>query len=293
MDSVPWSLSLVAGAVAAVNPCGFALLPAYLTVLVLGETADAGSGTRASLLRGLRFGVGMTTGFVAVFGLAGLVLAGLTAPVEKYLPVVTIVIGVVLVLAGVGTVLGRTWGVTGLMGRGTGPTASWWSQVRYGVTFALASLSCTIGPFLAVTSGSLTTSGSIEVVASFVTYALGMGAVVVALAVAVVLGGGSVVAHVRRAVPVIARVSGVLLVAAGAYVAWYGWYELRVLDGQVVDDPLVSAAADVQSALTRAVDDAGAGAILAVLGVVTTIVVVVLAGARHRADAVRGVDDGT
>jgi cytochrome c biogenesis protein CcdA len=62
-------------------------------------------------------------------------------------------IGVLLVGVGTWLVAGRHLALPGLAGRGTAPTAGWWSQVGYGVSFALASLSCTIAPFLAVTAG--------------------------------------------------------------------------------------------------------------------------------------------
>ncbi len=276
MDSVTLSLALVAGAVAAFNPCGFALLPAYLTVLVLGETPHAGGGTRASLRRGVRFSVGMTVGFVVVFAVAGVALAALTAPIERYLPIVTIVIGIVLIVVGAQTLAGRPWAIKGLQGRGAGPTTAWLTQVQYGITFALASLSCTIGPFLAVTSGTLFGSGALEVVGAFVAYALGMGAVVGALALVTVLASGTAVARIRRAAPVIARVSGALLVVAGAYVAWYGWFELRVLGGTQVDDPVVEAALGIQRDLTQAVDGLGVAVILVALAAVVAVAVVAL-----------------
>ncbi len=44
--------------------------------------------------RAVRFAAGMTLGFVAVFGLVGLVLAPLAGSIEQYLPVVTLVVGV-------------------------------------------------------------------------------------------------------------------------------------------------------------------------------------------------------
>ena len=49
----------------------------------------------------------------------------------------------------------------------------------------------------------------------------------------------------------ISRFSGGLLVLAGAYVTWYGWFEIRVLSGQATSDPIVSAALQVQGDVTR------------------------------------------
>ncbi|MBA3620363.1 MAG: cytochrome c biogenesis protein CcdA, partial [Acidothermales bacterium] len=93
---LPLALALVAGAVAAVNPCGFALLPAYLTLL-LARSSDGGTpGVRGQVVRAVRFSLAMTAGFVAVFGAFGAVIAQLSLSIERYLPVVTVAIGVVL-----------------------------------------------------------------------------------------------------------------------------------------------------------------------------------------------------
>ena len=101
----------------------------------------------------------------------------------------------------------------------------------YGLTYAVASLSCTIGPFLAVISASLSGSGLLGGLAVFVAYALGMGLVVTVLSLAVALARVTAVTKLRRVLPHVSRLSGALLVAAGLYVAYYGWYEVRVFDG--------------------------------------------------------------
>lgn len=262
LDPVALAFALVAGAVAAFNPCGFALLPAYLGLLVAGPGSPGGQWGAAR--RAVRFAAGMTVGFVAVFGLVGGVLAPLARSIERYLPIVTVVVGVALVGLGCWLLSGRELAVRGLAGRGSAPTTGWWSQIGYGVSFALASLSCTIAPFLAVTAGSLRAGGPLGVAAAFVVYAIGMGVVVLVLALAVAAARSSVVGAMRRAGAVLSRMSGALLVVAGAYVAWYGWYEIRVLSGTITDDPVVSAAVGVQAAVARGVIGLGAGGLLVV-----------------------------
>ncbi len=286
LDTGLIALALVAGAVAAFNPCGFALLPAYLGMLVVdapGAPAEGIVSRIAALRQAARFAAGMTLGFVAVFGLFGAVVAPLALSVERYLPVVTVVMGVVLVLLGGWLLAGRSLALPGLPRWGSAPTRTWTSQVGYGVSFALASLSCTVGPFLAVTSGSLRGGSGIGVVAAFLAYAVGMGTVVLVLAVAVVTASTTVVRRLRRAAPVISRLSGLLLLAAGGYVAWYGWFELRVLAGTATSDPVVSAAIAVQGALTRAVAGLGATVLASAAVLLAAAALVALLRARTRA----------
>lgn len=261
MDPATLAFALVAGAVAAFNPCGFALLPAYLGLLV------SDGGRSGATLRAVRFAAGMTVGFVAVFGLVGVVLAPLALSLERYLPVVTVVVGIVLVVLGGWLLAGRTLAIRGLAGHGSAPTQAWWSQIGYGVSFALASLSCTIAPFLAVVAGSLRAGGALGLVGTFVAYALGMGVVVLAVALAVAVASTRAVGVMRRAGAVISRASGALLVVAGAYVAWYGWVQIRSLAGDVAADPVVAAALEVQSAVSNLIAALGAGGLLAAAAV--------------------------
>lgn len=284
MDTGLLALALVAGAVAAFNPCGFALLPAYLSVLVAGTPDESENvrATRAAAVRAIRFAVGMTIGFVAVFGLFGAVVTPLALSIERYLPYVTVVIGGALIGLGVWLLLGHSLAIRGLAGRGTGPTQRWGSQIGYGVTFALASLSCTIAPFLAVTSTALGAASWVNAMGAFVAYGLGMGTVVLVLALAVATSSAGVAAKMRRAGPIITRLSGVLLVIAGAYVTWYGWFEIRVLAGASVDDPIVSAGLEIQGKVTQWVSGLGAGPILLLAGSLAVIVSIVVVSARRR-----------
>ncbi len=271
MDPAVVALALVAGAVAAFNPCGFALLPAYLGLLLTGP--DVGRAT--AVRRAVGFTAAMTVGFVAVFGVAGALIVPLAASLQRHLPLLTVVIGVVLMLLGGWLLTGRALALPGLAGHGRPPGGQWLSQLGFGMSFALASLSCTLAPFLAVTAGSLRAGGPPDVVLTFVVYALGMGTVILVLSLAVALARSSLVRSMRRAGGLLSRGSGALLVVAGAYVAWYGWFEVRVLAGTATDDPVVDAAVTVQGALSGWVAGLGAGGLsaLAVAAVVMTVMI--------------------
>jgi hypothetical protein len=92
------------------------------------------------------------------------------------------------------------------------------------------------------------------------------------LAAGAALARHSAARLLRRATRHIGRLAGLLLLASGGYVAWYGLYELRVAAGQSAGDPVIDAAAAVQNTLAAWVDRLGpwpialAGIALAVLG---------------------------
>ncbi|SFP40011.1 Cytochrome c biogenesis protein CcdA [Amycolatopsis arida] len=258
--------ALAAGMVASVNPCGFAMLPAYLTLVVAGEGER--SRRSAAVGRALAATAVMAAGFLAVFGTFGLVVAPLAASVQQYLPIVTVVIGVVMVAVGAWLLAGRE--ITLLLpkpGKGA-PTARLGSMFGYGLAYAIASLSCTIGPFLAVTGTALRGGSLLTGLAAYLVYGAGMALVVGVLAVAVALVGASAARGFRRMLPYVHRVGGGLLVLAGLYVGYYGVYELRLFLGDgSADDPVVDVAGAVQSTLAHWVDSVGAVPLLTALAV--------------------------
>ncbi|HEV8560530.1 MAG TPA: cytochrome c biogenesis protein CcdA [Actinophytocola sp.] len=244
------ALAVLAGLLATVNPCGFAMLPGYLALVVAGEDASrAGRVGRALLASGL-----MTAGFVAVFGIFGLLGAPLAGVLQRYLPVVTVVVGLVLVVMGILLLAGRELFLLLPKPKRGAPTTRVASMLGYGVAFAIASLSCAIGPFLAVAGIALRRGEPF----AFVAYALGMGVVVAVLAVGAALASTAVATGLRRVLPYVGRVGGALLVVTGGYVGYYGLYELRLYhaDGQAAD-PVVDGAAQVQGVLSDVVTAVG------------------------------------
>lgn len=240
--------------VAAFNPCGFAMLPAYLT-LVAGQ-----QGRIAALSRALGATVMMALGFLTVFGLFGLLTASFASRIQRYLPYATLVVGLSLVVLGMWLLLGREltfrWAARGAR---WAPTARLGSMFGYGIGYAIASLSCTAGPFLAVTGSSLREGSFAGGVAVYAAYAAGMALVVGALAVAVAAASSALITNMRRILPYINRAGGLLMIGVGLYVGWYGWFEMRLFGaGSNPDDPVIAAAGRVQRVLAGWVYQHGA-----------------------------------
>lgn len=278
-------LAFAAGLVAALNPCGFAMLPAYLLLVVRGESASEKASTPrllASIGRALAATAGMALGFVTVFGLFGALTITAAATVQRYLPYATVVIGGVLVVLGVWLLSGRE--LTALTPRAPGPrwapSARIGSMFGYGVSYAIASLSCTIGPFLAVTGAGFRGGSIVTGVAIYVAYVAGLTLVVGVLAVAAATAGSALADRLRRILPFVNRIGGVLLVVVGLYVAYYGVYELRLFHaGANPRDAVITAAARLQGVLAGWVHQHGGWPWIVTLFV---LVAAALAGAWHR-----------
>ena len=264
MDSQAIAFAMAAGLVAALNPCGFALLPGYLALVVAGE-GTAPPSRIAAVGRALAATAMMAAGFLAVFGSFALILAPFTAVIQQYLPVFTIVIGAALLLLGAWMLTGRELTVLLPKTRSGAPTARLGSMFGYGVAYAVASLSCTIGPFLAVTGSTFRTGSILDGIVAYLAYALGMALLVGVLATAIALAAAPVTTWLRGATSYLTRIGGALLVAAGAYVAYYGFYELRLTRGGDAADPIIEAAARIQQAMSSAVGAVGILPVMLVL----------------------------
>lgn len=277
------ALAFSAGMVATVNPCGFALLPAYLSYFLgldPGGGQTDGAPRRDPVLRALAVAGAVTAGFLAVFGVMGLAWSSLQGVIGRRLPYVTIVIGIALVALGIAMLRGfePTIRIPRLQMSRNGRELG--SMFLYGITYAIASLSCTIGVFIAIVSTTLEGSSFATSVLTFVAYGLGMGLTLAILTIGVALARSGVLRAMRRLMPYVNRISGVLLILAGAFVSYYAWVEVQELNGGD-SSRVVGWSRDLQSALQNWVERVGAGR-LALGGLIVVAAAVAVAFVARR-----------
>jgi len=281
-------LAFAAGLVAALNPCGFAMLPAYLLLVVRGQQFGESPATPPGIVlvgRALAATAGMALGFLTVFGLFGALTISAAATVQRYLPYGTVVIGVVLVALGIWLLSGRELAASRALGPRWAPNLRRRSRVvgmyGYGVSYAIASLSCTIGPFLAVTAAGFREGSIVTGVAIYLAYVAGLTLIVGVLGIGAATASSALAARMRRILPFVNRISGMLLVLVGLYVAYYGAYELRLLTtGTNPRDTVITVAGRLQGTLAGWVHQHGGWPWIAALFVLV-VVATALAPSRH------------
>ena len=127
----------------------------------------------------------------------------------------------------------------------------------FGASYPIASLGCTIGTFVLAVAPTFREENFASGIASFVLYGLGMGTVVIFLTIATALAKTSLVKGLRSMMPYVNRISGCLLVPTGLYLAYYGWFALRVQQGRVTSDPIVSFFERIQNNAQNWITDIG------------------------------------
>jgi cytochrome c-type biogenesis protein len=226
---IPFALAFTAGLVATINPCGFAMLPAYLSYFV-GLEDGTTEAPAPNLARALLIGGVVSAGFLAVFGAFGiLVTLGLRVVIEA-LPWAAMVVGVGV--AGLGVAM-----LSGLEPRFSLPTVGVARPGRrlpgvflFGVSYAIASLSCTLPVFLVVVAGAIPQLGFLPGVVTFLIYGLGMSTLLLVVTLALALGKHALVGRLRRTGRHVNRIAGAILVVAGTYIVVF-WVTTLAGDG--------------------------------------------------------------
>ena len=224
-----FGFTYAAGMVSTVNPCGFAMLPAYLG-LYLGA-ADAAGGvasTTSRVRQAIIVGLLVTSGVLLLFGTVGIVLsAGLTT-IRSVIPWLGLIIGVVLTFAGAWVLLGGKLNI-GAFSRaashmGDARKTNLRGYFLFGLSYGTASLSCTLPIFIAVV-GFGTTTSFLSALGQFIIYGLGMGTVILVLTLGMAVFKGAMVGGLRKALPYIQPVSAAIMLLAGSYIVFY-WLTL-------------------------------------------------------------------
>jgi cytochrome c-type biogenesis protein len=228
----PFGYGFVAGIVAAVNPCGFALLPAYLG-LYLGNDQRS-TARRRPVARAVVVSITVTVSFMLLFGLAGLVAGMAASALDSALPWIGAGVGAVLILLGGVLAAGRDFSIRlgpraaqKLSGAVRVPGIA--GYAAYGVAYGLASLGCTLPVFIGVVGTSLQLHGIAAATGQFMVFGAGMGVVLTGLTLCTALFGDGIIRRIRHVTRYVAWASAALLWLAGGYVLYYWLISLRLL----------------------------------------------------------------
>ncbi len=217
-----FAYSFLLGVMAAVNPCGFVLLPTYLIYYLGIELGRDEESPMTTLRRSLTVGSSVSAGFIGLFIVVGIISRAFTTVIRDNAKYAALVIGIGLIVMGIA------------MFRGWKPPVAQpdvsvqrkrtvWNMVMFGVVYAIASIGCTIGLLISVILGSVNRNGFASGVISIVLYGAGMGLLVTSLTVALAFARVGLVGALKRGLPWFDRVSAVFVVLTGVYLSWY-WF---------------------------------------------------------------------
>jgi cytochrome c biogenesis protein CcdA len=195
------------------------MLPAYLGYFIGLDDPDLDR--PAALRRALVIGGVVSAGFLVVFGLTGAVIVAGLRSIATYIPWVALIVGIGLFGLGIALLRGYYLNIRLPQVKGVRREQKYGAIFMFGVSYAMASLSCTLPIFLALVAGTFTQSSFIGGMAAFLAYGAGMSLVLLGITLAMALGRDSLVKRLRSASKYVNRISGVVLVLAGGFIVWY------------------------------------------------------------------------
>jgi cytochrome c-type biogenesis protein len=219
-----WVYAFFLGIVAAFNPCGFALLPAYLGLYLNDERTEKSFATRTR--RSLAVSAVVALAFTLLFGVIGALFSLASSLILRLLPWVGLGVGVLLVIAGGVSIGGKSLGLhtaqraASKIGRDAGGSGTR-GYAAFGLAYGLASLGCALPLFLALLGTAVAVGGPWSAVVAFALYGIGMATTLGVLTLVAGIVSFGVLVRVRSLGRFVSILGSVLLLVSGAYVVYY------------------------------------------------------------------------
>jgi len=242
-------LSFGSGLLAAVNPCGFVLLPTYL-MYFLGVSGRPGT-QRATVRRALLVSVALSAGFMTVFVIVGGISRLFTDWLNQNAKYLALLIGVALVILGIAMLFGYRlpFSTPKLETGKRDQTIA--SMYIFGLAYAVASIGCTLGPFSATVLGTIDTDGFFQGVVAIALYGIAMSLLITTLTVTLALAQGGLLKSLRTGMKYVETASAVVMILSGLYLSWYWFNDIR----DKYDDDLTGRVLNWQEQIAQYIDN--------------------------------------
>jgi cytochrome c biogenesis protein CcdA len=233
---LPFGYAFGAGMVSTVNPCGFFMLPVYLSLyLGTGEEEIISVSPWRRFCRALWLALLVSLGFNLVFFVCGLLLTVGGLALMKLIPWLALIIAALFIACGIWILFGQSFSlnrfekIAARIGDPRDMTAK--GFFLFGLAYGLVSLGCALPIFLAMLGGAISTADAAAVIRQSLAYAAGSGAVFVLLTLAIAfVKQRMLVGFLQKILPHSQKLTAFFLLAAGVYIIYY-WLSSQMLTG--------------------------------------------------------------
>ncbi len=211
VDFVSLTYPFIAGVFVLLSPCGYALLPGYISYNL---------GSKITVSKALKAGVVSTVGLVSVFSVIGLAVSLIGFLIKPYITLITVFAAIIMIIFGLSILTGVGFpslhihigfpdrrGLTGFF--------------IYGTAYGLAAAGCTAPIFFSTILLAVTKSGTFGGLLTFILYALGVGLPLIVTSILVATAKQSVLTRINNLTPKLYKLSGVVMIMAGIYLIYF------------------------------------------------------------------------
>jgi cytochrome c biogenesis protein CcdA len=209
---------------------------------------------RATMRRAVTVSAAVSAGFLSVFLVAGVVSYHFTSWINENAKYATGAIGAALLVLGVAMLFGyKLPFMTPRLDSGGegGPKQTVSAMFVYGIAYAVASIGCTIGLFIATVFSTTRRDGIVSGVGNMLAYGAGMALLVSALTIALASANTGLLKWLRGSLQYVDRIAAAFVVLSGLYLLWYFYW----VDLKEEGDPITDWALERQAQATAFLTD--------------------------------------
>jgi cytochrome c biogenesis protein CcdA/PKD repeat protein/peroxiredoxin len=205
------SLVFSAGVLALFSPCGFPMLPGYLSYYL---------GKKKTIETAISSGIACTLGLITVFSVIGVGVALAGSVISQYIPLLEVIAGSIAIILGVSMLTNIKFPTLFKISRA--PTQKGLPGLfLYGIAYGLATLGCSAPIFFSTLFYALTSGGFLAGIVTFVVYAIGMGLPILLITILLAKTKTQLLNRVMNVMPWFEKISSVIIIAIGIYLISY------------------------------------------------------------------------
>src|SRR3989338_272444 len=217
VDPVLLGFAFAAGSVSFLNPCGYAVLTSYLSYYFTKK--EKKRGLVSGLYEGASSGFLAMLGFISVNVLLGLIITFFGRELLGYIPSLITILGGLLIVVGIALLFNRNFGIHFSVRKGF-KLQSKLSFYEYGIMYSLASFGCTLPIFLSVVVAAIAASGLLSASIVILSYALGMGIMMIGVTVILATSKEYTMKHLTRLLPHMSKINALILIGVGLWLIY-------------------------------------------------------------------------
>ncbi len=213
------SFSFLAGLAMFFNPCGIALLPAYVSFLLGQKEADQKKLTRA--FRGFKIGVVVSSGILSVFLTAGVLISlfgNFLAPYAFWFGTLT---GAALIVLGITMLIGKTISIT--IPHNFKTRDGYAKFYVFGIVYAIGGIGCTLPIFLLVVFTALGGGSFLGGIANFLAFSSGTILLMLVVTTATAISKTFIERWIVSRMKIIYKLSSLVIIGAGVYLIYFNF----------------------------------------------------------------------
>lgn len=218
------SLAFSAGMISFLNPCGFAMLPAYISYYFAKEDHHT---TFKRIFQAILIGLIVSLGFMAVYVSAGLVFSYVSSALKRYIPIIGISVGSILIILGIAMLFNFKHNLIPLKIINLGDKLKnkkgkgYLGFFSYGVGYALASMGCTLPIFIMIVGSALSLGNFFDSILVFILYTGGKSLFMIITTILLATTKGLAINYLKTLMKYIKNISAVTIILAGAYIIYF------------------------------------------------------------------------